>query len=168
MIEAGILTEDDRVELIEGEIIKMCAVGKPHTACVNRLNRIFSQLVPNAIVSVQNPLLLSDTSEPKPDVVLCKFREDFYVAEGIKPADALLVVEVADSSAQYDRKVKLPLYALAGVAEVWLVDLNRGVVEVYREPSDGEYQELKTYRRGEKIEPLLIPEVSLTVEEILG
>jgi Uma2 family endonuclease len=169
MIEEGILTEDDRVELIEGEIIEMCAIGKPHAMCVNRLNRIFNSRASDvAIVSIQNPLTLNDLSEPQPDVALLKFRADFYEDAEMTADNALLVIEVADTTAQSDRKVKIPLYALAGIGEAWLVNLKRNVIEVYREPSNGKYGSVKKYRRGDAITPLLIPHLTVKVEEILG
>lgn len=169
MIETGILTEDDRVELIEGEIVEMCAIGKPHMMCVDRLNRIFNARVSDvAIVSIQNPLRLSVFSEPQPDVFLYKFREDFYAGVDITPDDVLLVVEVADTSAQSDRRVKIPLYARAGIREVWLVDLSKEMIEVYREPVNGKYQSVKKHRCDDAVTLLLIPNVTVTVREILG
>src|ERR671938_544657 len=124
MGEAGILTEDDRVELIEGEIIEMSPIGSRHAACVNRLNTLLGRhLRQTAIVSVQNPIRLDAYSEPEPDVALLRPRADYYESGHPTPADALLIVEVADTSADYDRIIKLPLYAKAGIPEAWLVDL---------------------------------------------
>src|SRR5579863_6654097 len=119
--EAGILGEDDRVELIDGEVRVMSPIGNPHAATVNRYNALLSTLVgKDAIVSVQNPIQLNDMSEPQPDVVLLRFRDDFYADKTPTPADVLLIIEVSDTTLAYDRLEKLPRYALAGIPEVWL------------------------------------------------
>ena len=116
MIEAGILTKDDRVELIEGEIIKMAPINSRHAACVNRLNRLLNRKAGKvAIVSVQNPIHLGEYSEPEPDLALLRPRDDFYAQSHPKPKDMLLAVEVADSSAAKDRNLKVPLFARAGI-----------------------------------------------------
>ncbi|MBI2322519.1 MAG: Uma2 family endonuclease [Chloroflexi bacterium] len=169
MAAAGILHEDDRVELIEGEIVQMTAIGARHAAAVTRLNWAFiSALGQRATVSPQNPLRLSQRSEPQPDVLLLKPRDDFYAAGHPGPADVLLLVEVMDSSAGYDRAVKLPLYARHGIPEVWLVDLEQERVEVYREPSAEGYRSSMTLRRGERQAPAAFPALALAVEDILG
>ena len=112
MAEAGVLGEDDRVELIEGEILEMSPMGRRHAACVDRLTRLLVRGVGDAaIVRVQNPIVLSDHNEPQPDLALLRPRVDFYTAEHPGPEDALLVVEVSDSSVEYDRQIKVPLYA---------------------------------------------------------
>lgn len=170
MAEAGILSEDDRVELIEGEIVEMAPIGSRHAGHVNRLNRLFSQWAGDqAIVSVQNPVRLGEHSEPQPDLALLKPRSDFYAQSHPGPEDVLLVVEVAETSADYDREVKVPLYARFGVPEVWLVDLAGEGIEVYRQPSPQGYQEARTVRRGEAVAPLLLlPDLPLAVDAILG
>jgi len=141
MVEAGILSDDDRVELIDGEIIEMVAIGSRHAACVDRLARLCSAGVRNrAIVRVQNPILLSEHSEPQPDLALLRPRRDFYAAGHPGPQDILLVVEVADTSAETDREIKLPLYARAGIPEVWVVALAETHVEAHRKPSPGGYR----------------------------
>jgi Uma2 family endonuclease len=168
MADAGILSEDDRVELIEGEILQMPPIGSPHAACVNRLTRLLVEQAANtAVVTVQNPLRLSDLSEPQPDLVMARPREDFYAAAHPTPADTLLVIEVAHTTLTYDREVKLPLYATSGIPEVWVVDLQRGVVEVYREPEGGRYRMEMTARPGDRIRPGLLPSVGVLVERIL-
>lgn len=169
MLAAGILSEHDRVELIEGEILQMSPIGSPHAGCVNRSNGVFSRLLQGrAIVSVQNPLVLGEISEPEPDLVLLRPRADFYAESHPGPADVLLVVEVADASLGFDRRVKAPLYARAGVAEIWIVDLPGQAVEVHRRPSVRGYREVRRFLRGEVLGVLAFPEVSLKVEEILG
>jgi Uma2 family endonuclease len=169
MAEAGILSEDDRVELLEGEIVAMSPIGSKHAACVDRLTRYFDRQVgDHAIVRVQNPIRLGEHSEAQPDLALLKPRPDFYASSHPGPEDVLLVVEVAESSATVDREVKVPLYARFGVPEVWVVDLAGEQVEVFRQPSPQGYQDLRTLRRGEVVSPLLLPELPLPVEAILG
>jgi Uma2 family endonuclease len=169
MAEVGIFSEDDRVELLDGEIVEMTPIGSRHAAIVNRLNRLLSRrLGERAVVSIQNPIRVGEHSEPQPDVVLLKPRADFYAAAHPGPEDVLLLVEVAESSAEVDRAVKLPLYAAAGVAEVWLVDLAGERVEVYREPAAGGYQQTLTLARGDVVSPQAFPDLRLGVAEILG
>lgn len=169
MIDAGILSEDDRVELIEGEVIKMSPIGKFHAACVKRLNELFVFLVGRtATISVQDPIRLNDFSEPQPDIALLKRRDDFYSSGHPTPEDVLLVVEVADSSVQYDRTIKMPLYARSGIPEVWLVDVARDLVEVYARPVNGRYQDFREVRRGETLTLSSLPNLVISVDDILG
>lgn len=164
MVPAGLLREDDRVELIEGEIIEMSALGSPHASCVGLLTRQFSAWVgEQALVWVQNPVRLSELSEPQPDVMLLRPRSDCYAKGHPGPADVLLLVEVSDSSLAYDRQVKVPLYARAGVVEVWTVDLVAQVVEVYREPVPGGYAEVFGVNLGGSVVPLAFPNHPLEV-----
>jgi Uma2 family endonuclease len=168
MADAGILTEDDRVELIEGEIVQMAAIGSRHAACVNRLNRMLVQQAgETAVVHVQNPVRLSDLTEPQPDLAVLRAREDFYAARHPVPADTLLVIEVSHTTLGYDREIKIPLYALAGIPEVWIVDVEGELVEVYREPSGHQYAVQENARRGAVLRPLLVPGIALPVENIL-
>jgi Uma2 family endonuclease len=126
MAQAGILTEDDRVELLEGEIVEMTPIGPRHAACVNRLSQLFSdRLQGRALVSVQNPIHLSELSEPQPDLALLRPRPDFYAEAHPRPSDSLVVLEIAETSAEVDREKKVPLYGQAGISETWLVDLVR-------------------------------------------
>lgn len=169
MADAGILTADDRVELIEGEIIEMSPIGKRHASCVNRINRLLGRLASQAaIIQVQNPVRLNDFSEPQPDVSLLRLRDDFYERAEPTPADVLLVVEVADTSAAYDRGVKVPLYARSGIPEVWLVDLAEDRIEIYARPSAGVYQDVRHVSRGESVSSNAVAGLSFAVEEILG
>jgi Uma2 family endonuclease len=140
MGEAGIFSEEDRVELVEGEVIERSPIGKRHAACVKRLSallhRRFGQ---TAIVSVQDPIQLNDFSEPQPDIVLLNPRDDFYEQSLPMPPDVLLLIEVAETTVQYDRLVKVPLYARASIPEVWLVNLPEEQIELYTEPISGAY-----------------------------
>lgn len=169
MVEAGVLHEDDRVELLDGQIVVMTPIGSRHAATVDRLTHLFSQRVGNrAIVRVQNPIVLGQYWEPQPDLCLLRPRDDFYASAHPRDADVLLVVEVADTSASDDRERKLPEYARAGVAEAWLVDLERDAVEVHREPGPEGYREVNVLRVGDTLVPLLFPAASIPVDEVLG
>ncbi|WP_447974968.1 Uma2 family endonuclease [Nitrospira sp. Kam-Ns4a] len=169
MTEAGILGEDDRVELLEGEIVAMAPIGSRHAGVVNRLNRLFSQVVGDrAVVSVQNPIRLGEHSEPQPDLTLLRPRPDFYAQSYPSPEDVLLVVEVAETSADSDREVKLPLYARSGVPEVWLVDLAADTIEVSCCPAPQGYQECRIVRRSHRLAPQAFPDLVLSVEAVLG
>lgn len=159
MAEAGILGEDDRVELIEGEIIDRAPIGSEHTSGVNRLNSLFIRNVgEQAIVSVQNPIRLNEYSEPEPDLALLRYRADFYRHAHPGPEDILLIVEVADSSLRYDLEVKLPLYARHGIPEVWIVDLEHWRLEIYRQPEGETYQEKHCPALDKPIAPAGLPE----------
>ena len=164
MIRAGILTENDRVELIRGELLDKMPIGEAHVEVVNRLNRKFTKLLDESVtVSIQNPIVLAD-SEPEPDVALYTRRS----AGKARPGDVHLVIEVADSSLEFDRTVKLPLYAEAGIRELWIVNLLDERLEVYRQPQlDGTYAHEDTLGVGQEIEPLAFPGVRLAVSEIL-
>jgi Uma2 family endonuclease len=169
MADAGILTEDDRVELIEGEIIEMSPIGSRHAGCVKRLNTLLGQQSgQSAIVSVQDPISIDDFSEPEPDVALLKPREDFYSESHPTASDVLLVVEVADTSVEYDRSVKLPLYARAGIGEMWLVNLPQEIIEIYRQPLDDTYREIRLVKRGESLVAQALPNLMLDADSILG
>ena len=168
MADSGILTEDDRVELIDGEVIEMAPIGSAHAAHVRHLDRLLHErLEDQAIVSVQNPLRLGDRSEPEPDIALLEPRDDAYLNAHPTAADVYLVVEVAETSLEYDRETKLPLYAAHGVPVVWLVDLRAGRVELCDQPADGEYRRI---RRPTGDEELAVPPaegVTLTPDELL-
>lgn len=167
MAQAGILSEDDRVELVEGEIVEMVPIGSRHAACVGRLTALFSAAQTGGIVWVQNPIRLGEHSEPQPDLTLLRPRGDFYASGHPGPQDVLLVVEVAETSADADREVKVPLYARAGVLEAWVVDLHGEVVEVYRKPSPEGYLEVQRVRKDQSLSVEAFPDLSLSVDEIL-
>jgi Uma2 family endonuclease len=169
MNEAGILSENDRVELINGQIIEMSPIGRRHAACVDRINRLFSNILGiKVIVSVKNPIILNNLSEPEPDIALLQPRADFYESGHPQPKDIFLLIEVADSSLEYDREVKIPLYASSGITEVWLVDIYEQVIIIYRYPSEDGYSEMQTLSRGEKMSIQAFPEINLVVDDILG
>jgi Uma2 family endonuclease len=170
MAEAGIFREDDRLELLEGDVVEMPPIGPGHAGAVKRLMNSFLPLQGErkAIISVQDPIRLSAHSEPQPDLALLKPRPDFYAWEHPSPEDVFLVVEVMDSLVSYDREVKVPLYARFGIQETWLVDVEQGLIEVYREPNPEGYRQVRTLRRGEHLSPQAFPELILTVDELLG
>lgn len=169
MAEAGVLTEDDRVELLDGEIVRMSPIGRPHSSTVARLNTLLVRRFGRAAtVWVQNPIVLDRWSEPQPDLCLLAPRTDFYLAADVRPRDVLLGIEVMASSRSYDRSLKLPLYAKAELREVWLVDVSAQTVDVHRRPALRGYREQHTYGRGETIVPLAFPRLRIRVNEILG
>lgn len=168
MIELGMLKDYERAEIIEGELIKKMTVGDRHAAIVNFLTKFFVKNVSDEIlVSVQNPVRLSDYDEPEPDLVLADLTK-YDGKRHPRPAEILLVVEVSDSTVKYDRDVKLPLYAEAEVPEVWIVNIPNNIVEIHTHPSVGLYQSVKIFRRGETIETERLPNLGLRVNEILG
>ena len=154
MAEVGLLSEDSRVELIEGEIVQMSPIGSTHAGTVRRsaafLNRLLGESV---IVSVQDPVRLSDFSEPQPDISLLKPRKDFYSASHPTAEDVLVVIEVADTSFNYDRNVKLPLFARSRIREAWLIVLPKNVIEVHSQPRNGKYQKVQRLKRGKSLVP---------------
>jgi len=169
MGEAGILREDDRVELIDGEIVEMTPIGSRDAAAVTRLNQSFVRaLGEKAMVSVRNPLPVPPRSEPQPDVMLLRPRPDFYSRAHPGPQDVWLVVEVADTQLTFDRAVKVPLYAGARIQEVWVVNLPGQSVEVYRHPADGHYGEMEKHEPGQRIMCAAFPDLLLSVDDVLG
>lgn len=164
--EAGIFSEDDRVELVEGEIVEMAPIGWRHMESVNALTGVLADLrgAGGFVVSVQNPLVVGEHGEHYPDLVLYRAGVRGRVPEA---RDALVVVEVADTSVSYDRNVKLPLYARARVPEAWLVDLRAGVVEVHSEPREGGYGLRRRYARGEEVRSATLVEVAFEADEVL-
>ena len=170
MGDAGIFSEDDRVELLAGEIVEMSPIGPLHAGTVGRLTALFSsQLGTEVLVSVQNLLLLrTEDSEPQPDVVLLHPHPDFYTRSHPEAQDVYLVIEVADTSVVTDRDVKLPIYARAGVPEVWLLDVATQRLEVHRHPSSNGYQDVHSLQRGESVAPQAFPHLVLTIDALLG
>lgn len=168
MIEAGILQENDRVELIDGEILHMSPIGSRHAACVNRLNTLLTRhMGDTAIISVQNPVRLNDYSEPEPDIAVLKPRDDFYIAAHPGVEDIVLVIEVAETSLEYDREVKLPRYAQAGIPEVWLLDLQHHLVAVYTQPTNAMYQSIQIVRGEEVVRSSVLPALVLTATTLV-
>ncbi len=167
--EAGIFKADDRVELIEGEMLDMPPIGIDHAYVVNRLTAILIQSAGfTANVSSQNPIRLNQRTEPQPDIALLRYREDFYRHIRPSPEDVLLLVEVSDSTLRYDKEIKLPLYARHGIPEVWIVDLEHSLVEVYRNPIDGNYAEKQCLVKGDGIAPKGLTECWVDLDQLIG
>ena len=169
MAHAGILGQDDRVELIEGEVIQMAPIGSRHQAVVDRVTRLFvTRVGDRAIVRVQGPLRLAPITEPQPDLQLLAPRDDFYAAAHPSQYEALLVVEVADTSLRFDRGQKAAIYARRGVLELWIVDVAGERILVRREPSRSGYGESLAIGRGESLSPQAFPDMVVSTAELLG
>jgi Uma2 family endonuclease len=167
MAEAGILHEDDRVELIEGDIVEMNPIGSRHAACVRELTWLLSgRLGEELRLDVQNPVRLDGGLEPQPDLAVLRAGDYRETLPG--PGDVLLIIEVADTSLAYDREVKLPLYARSGIPEVWLVDLQSGVVEVHSGATPEGYRTIEKARRKEEVPSRIEPGLVLRVDEVIG
>lgn len=168
MIELGMLKDYERAEIIEGELIKKMTIGDRHAMAVNILTRFFVKRVSDDIlVSVQNPVRLSDFTEPEPDLVLADLTK-FDGRRHPRPEEILLVVEVSDTTLKYDRETKLSLYGEAQIPEVWIVNLPKNIVEIHQKPSDGVYQFVKIFKRGERIVSEMLPNLSISTDEIFG
>ena len=168
LVEVGILTSSDRVELLDGVIIEMAPIGDPHAGTVD----VYTEMLPSGVdqgtlLRVQGPLALDERSRLYPDLMLLRRRADYYRSTPPAPEDVLLLIEVADSSVGYDRNEKLPRYAHAGVPEVWLTILPEQVIEAHTEPAGGRYTHMCTFRPGDTISPACFPDIALSVDEIL-
>ena len=167
--ETGILSEDVRTELINGEIIEMSPMGPRHAAGVSRVTELMMTLFRGkALLRGQLPVRLNDYNEPLPDFAFVKVRHDHYARRHPGPGDTLLAVEISDTSLHYDRDVKAAVYAAVRIPEFWIVDLAVVVLLVFRDPSKGAYQTSLTFNRGHSVTPLSFPEVSIQVSELLG
>lgn len=168
MVAAGILREGDRVELIDGQVLVMHSIGPRHNACVSRTNRaLVLGAGEEAIVLPQGSVRLDLYYEPQPDLVLLRPRADFYASRHAAPSDILLVIEIADTSLEYDRDVKAPVYAAAGIPEYWLADLNANVVWRYSSPERGVYRVVDECRRGQSLAPQLLQSCAIAVDALL-
>ena len=168
MAEVGILHHTERVELLDGEIIVMAPIGIPHATGVRRMERVLHQaLGAAAAISVQNPIRLDDHSEPEPDIALLRFREDDYATAHPGPADILVVMEVSDSTLDFDREVKSKRYAAAGIPEMWVMNLPGDCLDRLDQPGPAGYARHTVFRRGEKISPAALPDLELAVADLL-
>ena len=147
----------------------MSPIGSPHAACVKILSRLLNELFgKNFIVGVQDPVRLSDSSEPQPDVTLLRWRDDFYRNAHPTPADVLLVVEVADTTVETDRNIKIPLYARAGIPEAWIVNIPEERIEIYSDPEGESYGQIKRFGRGRRARSQTLEGFGVGVDEVLG
>jgi Uma2 family endonuclease len=168
MAEMGVLRPDSRVELLDGKIIDMSPIGPLHGGVVKRLNRFFHRYSKDRwLIAVQDPLHLEDHSEPQPDLMLLRPVADDYESGHPEPKDVFLLIEVSDSTVETDREVKLPGYGRAGVAEVWIVNLVDGTLEVYREPNYTGYASIQILHEGESAAPALFPDAVIEVAKLL-
>lgn len=167
MREAHILTEDDRVELLDGEIIVMSPISPFHVGVVIKLTHLLSALPgTTGLVSVQNPIQLNQFGEPQPDIAVLRPRDDGYTLSLPAPDDMLLLIEVSDTSLAYDRYQKLPQYALSGITEVWIVDVQKQIIEQYTQPFEDQYTHLTKVVPGHRIIATTIPALSFTTDRV--
>ena len=168
MAEVGILHPDERVELINGEIIVMAPIGEPHAVGVDNLTLPFAEVARGRfIVRVQGPIRLDDGSELQPDIVLMRLRQDSYLNGHPGPADILLVIEVSDTTLAYDRGAKADIYARFNVPEAWVMNLVDDCIETFTAPGPDGYATHTIYRRGDRIAPSTLPGVEFAVEDLL-
>jgi Uma2 family endonuclease len=169
MGQSGIFAPDARVELIEGQIIEMSPILSRHAACVEAAADAIRESVQRKFfVRTQNPIILDDFSEPQPDITVLVFREDYYRGSHPRPQDVLIVIEVSDTTYAFDRNVKIPLYARAGIGEALIFNLPEEQLEFYSQPETGVYQSRITLRRGDRFESAVVSGVTLDVDTILG
>ena len=168
MAEVGILHPDERVELINGEIIVMAPIGESHAVGVDNLTLPFAEVARGQfIIRVQGPIRLANGSELQPDVVLLRLRQDSYLSGHPGPADVLLVIEVSDTTLAYDRNVKVSQYAEANIPETWLMNLVDDCIEQFDRPGPDGYTRHTIYRRGDRISPAALPDVEFAVDDLL-
>ena len=168
MADAGILTRESHVELIEGMIVDMAPIGSRHAGVVDQILRLIAGQLTSAMLRVQNPVRLGKYSEPEPDIAILKPRKDYYKKSHPQADDVLLIIEVADTSIEYDRKIKIPLYAEHGVSEVWLVDLNLEQIEIYLEPSKDGFRKILRPQVDIALTPTLVPEMALVSQTLFA
>jgi Uma2 family endonuclease len=168
-IEQGVFKPEERIELWEGEFIEMSPIGKRHASLVDFLVEWFVEISQRRfIVRSQSPIALNDFSEPQPDIALLQRRDDFYRNKSATAKDVLLAIEVADTTVKYDRDVKFPRYAANGIREAWLINLENDRVEIHSEPTENGYSLIKILHRGQSAESIVLPEIKISVEDILG
>lgn len=168
MIELGMLKDYEKAEIIDGEMIRKMTIGDRRAYVVDILNRFFVKNVSDEVlVRNQNPLRLSDYTEPQPDFVLADLTK-YDGKRHPRPEEVLLIVEVSDSTLKYDRDTKLALYAEAKIAEVWIVNLPQEIIEIHQNPSNGIYQLSKIFAPGETVRSAVLPGLEIDVDEVLA
>ena len=169
MAEAGVFEPDARVELLDGEIVETSPIGPRHSWVVAELHSFFAKQFGDRVFCFsQSPLAIDETTEPQPDVMLIKPRAGLSPEEHPTPADVLLLIEVADTSLELDRGEKLRLYAEAGIREYWIIDLNRRVLIVHRQPKDAEYASVQQYDGDARVSPEALADAELAVGSLFG
>ena len=167
MVAAGVLTGDDRIELIEGEMIDMAPIGSKHAAITARLTKLFILAAgDDAILSPGGPVNLGDFSEPQPDLLLLRQRADYYSGKIPEAADVLLIIEVSDTTLRYDQTVKWALYARYGISEYWVVDVEARLIQVHRDPKESGYTQSLVFAQADTLSPLHIPDVRVSVRSL--
>ena len=160
--EIGILGSDNRVELVDGEILMMSPIGPPQGGLITRLNKFFTKHLPDIVdCRVQLPIGVNDHSEPEPDIALVRRQEDDYQVKHPMPSDVFLLIEVAQSSVSYDLGKKLRIYAQSHVPEYWVIDIGKRIVITHREPVGATYNQVKSFGAGDAIAPLAAPDCQL-------
>lgn len=168
MAETGIFSDEENIELIEGEIVEMGKIGRRHAAYCDRLNDLFrDRFEKQVLIRVQSPIELNNLSQPQPDIALLRRREDYYESGHPQPHDIFLLVEIADTTIDSDREIKIPLYGKNNILETWLIDINAQCLEVYRDPSPQGYQSTQQLQRGQRIASLIFPEIAIAVNAIM-
>lgn len=167
---AGVFAEDERVELIEGEIIEMSPAGSRHAGCVIKLNALLHERKEDSpiIIGVHNPVRLNDGTEPQPDIAVLRWRDDYYVGAHPTPADVLLVIEVADSSLVLDLGMKAKSYARAGIPEYWVFDLVKNETVFHAHPENGVYKEVRRVPPDESVSLSSNPSIAISFSEVFG
>lgn len=167
IISAGLLTKEDKVELIHGQLITKMPIGTKHARMVTTLSRLlFGKIGHRAMIAAQNPVALHEYSEPEPDLTIAKLPEMAYDQRHPEPADIFFLIEVADSSLRFDREGKVPLYAACDIAETWLVDVLGQTLTVFSQPTASGYQQSVTYKSGDSFRISMFPEVEIKLSEL--
>src|SRR5438034_6339599 len=168
MVDAGILREGDRVELIRGEVIRMSPINPPHNGTIHRANQSLGRIVGDrAIVGVQGSIRLDEYDEPQPDLYLLRPKADFYASGHAGPADIFLIIEVADSSLEYDQDIKMHLYAETRVPEYWVSDIRDERIIAYSDIQGNTYRTIREFQRGDTLKPQLLPECPIAAGLLL-
>lgn len=160
LVEYGLLPAEARVELLEGEIIEMSPINSPHSGTINRLQKYLEKMLGDLyVISSQNPIQIDPFSEPQPDLAVLQWRDDFYFDKHPVPEEVIFLVEIADSTLEKDRTIKLPIYAKVNIPEVWIVNLKAKQLEVYTLPKDSNYTQKRIYKKGDLLEGTLVPKL---------
>lgn len=160
LVEYGLLPAEARVELLEGEIIEMSPINSPHSGTINRLQKYLEKMLGDEyVISSQNPIQIGPFSEPQPDLAILQWRDDFYFDKHPAPSEVIFLVEIADSTLEKDREIKLPIYAKVNIPEVWIVNLKAKQLEVYTLPQDSAYTQKRIYQKGDFLAGTLVPKL---------
>ncbi len=163
LIEIGVLSSEDKIELLDGQIVEMSPAGNYHAACIEFLGDELKRLLSKAfMIRRQNPILLTNNSEPEPDLAIVNYRKDYYAHAHPGPADILLLIEVADTSLAKDRHIKSTLYAEANIPEYWIMNTEEDLLEQFLYPENGRYKQQRIYTKEELLESPLLPTLEIS------